>query len=276
MRVVAVGECTQDRYVELGVVHAGGISLNFAINARREGADAVALVSCTGADVAAEAVRLRLAREGIDASRVHQRPGDTTSQVITLASGGERIFPPGGYDPGVLAGFRLDARDLALIAGADVVAVPYFRQIASLVEPILRPAPLGPTRVVDLLDGEDLGPDLAGLVPLLDVVDVLFVSGDEATVEQLLPHSARSRTLLVVTRGAAGSSALWRGARHDAPTEPVPIAERVDTTGCGDAFQAAFTVSWMRDRDIAAALHAGARRAAKVIRHLGATVDEAP
>ena len=276
MRVVAVGECTQDRYVKLGVAHAGGISLNFAINARRAGAESVALVSCVGTDLAAEAVRRRLSREGIDASQVHVRPGATTSQLITLAAGGERVFPPGGYDPGGLADFRLGADDLALIARADVAALPCFWQIASLVEPILRPAPLGPVRVVDLLDGEDLGPGLAGLEPLLDVVDVAFVSGDDATVEQLLPLSSRSRTLLVVTRGAQGSSALLRGQRHDAPAEPVPVAERVDTTGCGDAFQAAFTVSWMRDRDLAAALHAGARRASKVIRHLGATVDEAP
>lgn len=276
MRVVAVGECTQDRYAALGVVHAGGISLNFAINARREGADAVALVSCLGTDVAADAVRARLVRERIDASHVHQRPGDTTSQLITLAAGGERIFPPGGYDPGVLADFRLDASDLALIACADVVAVPYFSQVAPLVEPILRATQRAPMRVVDLLDGADVGPDLAGLAPWLDVVDVMFVSGDEAMVEQLLPRSVRSRTLLVVTRGAHGSSALLGGQRHDAPAEPVPVEERVDTTGCGDAFQAAFTVSWMRDRDIAAALHAGARRASRVIRHLGATVNEAP
>ena len=260
MRVVAVGECTQDRYVELGVTHAGGISL----------------VSCVGTDRAAEAVRRRLSREGIDASQVHVRPGATTSQLITLAVGGERVFPPGGYDPGVLADFRLGADDLALLARADVIAVPYFRQIAQLVEPILRPGHGAPVCVVDLLDGDDLGPDFAGLEPLLDAADVLFVSSDDATVEQLLPLSSRSRALLVVTRGAAGSSALHRGVRHDAPAEPVPIEERVDTTGCGDAFQAAFTVSWMRGRDSAAALRAGARRASKVIRHLGATVDEAP
>ena len=276
MRVVAVGECTQDRYLELGVVHAGGISLNFAINARREGAEEVALVSCMGTDAAAEAVRSRLAREGIDARHVHQRPGATTSQLITLAAGGERVFPPGGYDPGVLADFRLGADDLALITRADVVAVPCFRQVAHLVEPILHAVRRLPVRVVDLLDGVDLGPDLAGLAPLLDVVDVAFVSGDDATVEQLLPQSARSRTLLVVTRGAAGSSALLRGQRHDAPAEPVPMEEQMDTTGCGDAFQAAFTVSWMRDRDLPAALRAGALRAAQVIRHVGATVDEAP
>ena len=44
----------------------------------------------------------------------------------------------------------------------------------------------------------------------------------------------------------------------------------IDTTGCGDAFQAAFTVSYFRDGDIAAALFRGANQAARVLKHFGA------
>ncbi len=70
-----------------------------------------------------------------------------------------------------------------------------------------------------------------------------------------------------------GSCALVRGTRTRVPATPVPLAECVDTTGCGDAFQAAFTVEYLRSHRIETALCAGARRAALVIRHLGATSD---
>ena len=294
MRIVAVGECTRDRYIDLGVERVGGISLNFAINARRVGASHVALVSCVGTDAAGEAVSARLAREGIDASHVYQLPGATASQTIHLIAGGERVFPPGGFDPGVLSDFRLSDADLAFIGGCEIVAIPVFGQLEHLVEPLLfdrqwlrqsrsnrSPKTAGvpardtlPLLVADLLDGADLGDDLASLELHFDAFDLIFVSGDESTVAQLRPYAERSRALLVVTHGAAGSSALVGGARICAPAEPVALEELVDSTGCGDAFQAAFTVDYFRHRDVPRALAAGAARASQVIRHLGATLDD--
>src|SRR5215216_4499104 len=124
MRVAAVGECTIDRYLDAGVERVGGISLNFAVNARRAGAEQVGLVSCTGSDAGAAHVRSRLAAAGIDATRLGSLPGRTASQEIRLLAGGERMFPPGGYDPGVLADFRLQQTDLDYLREADIIAVP--------------------------------------------------------------------------------------------------------------------------------------------------------
>ena len=274
LKFVAVGECTLDRYAHPPDERVGGISLNFALNARGEGESDVALVSCVGTDAAADRVRTALEQAGVDVRQLHSLPGRTASQSIELRADGERIFPPGGYDPGVLADFRLGESDLALIRAADVIAVPCFRQLALLFDPILHARDLRAFLVADLLDGEDLGAGLDGIDPLLDVLDLLFISGDERTVARLLPRSRGTRSLLVVTHGATGSSALVRGERLIAPADPVPPAERVDTNGCGDAFQAAFTVSYLRHRDVQSALHAGARRAARVIRHAGATSDD--
>jgi sugar/nucleoside kinase (ribokinase family) len=44
----------------------------------------------------------------------------------------------------------------------------------------------------------------------------------------------------------------------------------VDTTGAGDAFDAAFLVEWLRSRDVEAALRAGNQLGAHVASHLGA------
>jgi len=274
VKVAAVGECTIDRYVEQGIECVGGISLNFAVNAKQLGAAEVALVSCTGTDPAATTVRARVAMAGLSMSDLASLPGRTASQIIHLGADGERIFPPGGYDAGVLERFHLDDAALSKLRGADVVAFPWFRQIAELVAPLLDPHELATTRVIDLLDGADLGPDLAGIDALLGCSDIAFISGGEELAERLLPRSRRTRSLIVVTHGSAGSSALVRGERLVTAAVPVPQSETIDSTGCGDAFQAAFTLQYMGNGDVRAALEAGARRAALVLRHLGATLDD--
>ncbi len=271
MNVVAVGECTIDRHRDRGVETVGGISLNFAVNSRRSGAGRVALVSCTGTDPAAALVRAKAALEGLDVTGLHSLPGVTATQTIRLGPGGERIFPPGGYDPGVLADWRLGPSDLAFIGTFDLVAVPFFRQIGHLFWPALDAAAPGAKRVVDLLDGSDLGADLEGIEPILDRADLVFLSAPEATAERLAARSRSTRTVIVVTHGAAGSSALVAGRRHRAPAVAIRPPEVVDTTGCGDAFQAAFAVEYFQTGDLATALAAGSTRAAAVIRHVGAT-----
>lgn len=270
MRIVAVGECTSDRYLDRGIETVGGISLNFAVNGRRCGANSAALVSCTGADPAADRIRAMLGRDGVDTTRLHARTGATASQIISLGPGGERTFPPGGYDPGVLADWHLDPQDLAFMGTFDVVAVPYFRQIEHLFWPAMDAA-AGAKRVVDLLDGSDLGADLAGIEPILDRVDVVFLSGSIAVAESLAARSGRTGTVIVVTHGAEGSTALVDGRLHRAAAAFVPESERIDTTGCGDAFQAGFAIEYFQGGGVPKALVVGATRASQVIRHLGAT-----
>ncbi|MFN8570744.1 MAG: PfkB family carbohydrate kinase [Gemmatimonadaceae bacterium] len=274
MRIVAVGECTLDRYLDLSLERVGGISLNFAVQARRSGAAHVALVSCTGRDRGAVAVRERLVQEGVDGTHCHAQDGATASQAIRLAAGGERIFPPGGYDPGVLATYHLTDADLRFIGTHDVVAVPFFRQIEHLFWPAVRAVAPGATRVADLLDGGDLGPGDAALDQLLPELDLVFLSAGEEVAAELLPRTRTGHTLIVVTHGAQGSSALKDGHHYRLPATMVPPHACLDSTGCGDAYQAAFTVEYLLHGSVESAMRKGADRAAQVIRHVGAT--EAP
>lgn len=270
MNVVAVGECTVDRYRRQGVERPGGISLNFAIHAARTGAR-VALVSAVGDDGEA-LIRAAARHAGVDDARLHRRPGLTATQLIDLGPDGERRFPPGGWQPGVLAGWRPDEGDAAVIAAAQVVAAPYFEQIAPIFAAAMGAAGPETRRVADLLDGADLGPGAARL-DQLGPLDLAFLSGPPEWLDRLAPWADRSRATLVVTHGAGGATALVGGRRHHQPAIPVPAAEIIDSTGCGDAFQAAFSVTWFGGGSVTDALRAGAERAARVIRHLGAVAD---
>lgn len=273
MNLVAVGECTIDRYLDLGLSRVGGISLNVAVNARRLGAHA-SLVSCIGADAEGVRVMAVLDRAGVGRSHLHQVPGATAEQDIRLGPFGERTFPPGGYRSGVLETFRLTASDLAFIRQHDLVAVPYFQQIRHLSEAILTDAALVGKRVVDLLDGTDLGPGYAGLESVLARSDLTFLSSDPAVAGVLLAERWPARGPLVVTHGALGCSVLIRGQRVMGQAVGVPPEECRDSTGCGDAFQAAFAIEYFATGSIDRAIVAGAELAATVLRHVGAVEDE--
>ncbi|HWQ15693.1 MAG TPA: PfkB family carbohydrate kinase [Roseiflexaceae bacterium] len=269
MQVVCVGEVTVDRYLDLGRDFAGGISLNVAVNARRCGAARVGLVSVVGDDAGGALALAKLAREGVEHSRVRTMPGPTARQDIRTLPGGERLFPPGGYHPGVLAGLRLSEEDLAYLRAFDLAVVPVFRQVEGLARAVLEDARFAGHRAADFLDGADLGPDLQGMAAYLPRLDLAFLSGDDTAVERLAPLARAFHGVIVVTLGAHGSVALSGAERAYQPALPGPAP--VDTTGAGDAFQAAFALAYFAGGGIQRALACGAERAAQVIRHYGAT-----
>lgn len=267
LRIVSIGECTIDRYLDVGRDFVGGIALNFAVQSRRAGADAVSLVSCVGTDHGARILE-KLRHEGVDASCVRIQEGSTARQDITVVANGERIFPTGGYHLGVLDGFRLEASDYAVIQQHDALACALFRQVEPLFAQTITQVAFDGARVADFLDLADFDGDIGMVERYLRWLTVAFISGSHALVEQLRPLSRRADRTIVVTLGAEGSVALVRGEPLYQPA--LPVAQKVDSTGCGDAFQAAFTVSYLRDGDVALALRHGAQQAAHVLQHLGA------
>lgn len=271
MKIVCVGESTLDYYLELNKGFVGGISLNFAVHSKRCGAEEVALVSCVGSDAAGQLVRQKLLREGIDTSHLYVQEGATARQNIVVTPTGERIFPPNGYSPGVLAGFQVSDADLEFIQQFDIVVAPLFWQIEPIFNQVMRQLSIRGKRVVDFLDLSDYGQDYQGMAALIQQLDLAFISGDQQAVDILRPLSRQMAGIIVVTRGAAGSTALVDGQQFDQPA--VQVAAAVDTTGCGDAFQAAFTVAYFRHRDVPLALQQGARQAAEVLQHYGASTD---
>ena len=266
MRIASVGEITIDHYLDLGREYIGGISLNFAVHARRCGAD-TAIVSCVGDDGSGQLALAKLRSERVDASHVQVHAGATARQDITVTEQGERIFPLGGYHASVLAQWQPSDEDLAYIRGFDVVAVPYFAQIAHIFDQVVGNQHFTGRRVADLLDWSDERDHSVNLEVLLSHLDLAFVSGDQRTIATLQPLSHRCP--IIVTLGAHGSAALVTGdvMHQDAVAGPAPI----DTTGCGDAFGAAFTVAYFEHGDVRRALAAGAQQAALVTQYYGAS-----
>jgi fructoselysine 6-kinase len=76
----------------------------------------------------------------------------------------------------------------------------------------------------------------------------------------------------VSTLGAEGSVALFKNKRYY--QKAIEVDKIIDTTGCGDAFQAAFSIEWLKTKDIEKSLKEGSIAASKVLNFVGGVEQE--
>ena len=269
IRVTAVGDCGVDRYLNLGRDRPGGITLNFAANARRlfPASDVVGVVTALGDDREASLVRRAIAHLGLEAC-VADLEGATSIQYIDRHPSGEKIFVR--YEQGVLGRYRLGARERDVIARSDVLMAVVYSQIEGFFDSVMG-APSPGLRAVDF-------GDLSGVTGGAGIVERYregfhlgffgLSAGDGALIDELERLARRHRRLLVVTLGAAGSLALGGERRIACPAVGVPRV--VDTTGAGDTFAAGFLRAYGTSRNVARSLAQGAEEAAAVVQRVGA------
>jgi fructoselysine 6-kinase len=267
--VTAVGDCGVDRYLNLGRDRPGGITLNFAANARRlfPASDTVGVVTALGNDREAGLVRRAIAALGLEAC-LAEREGATSIQYIDRHPSGEKLFVR--YEQGVLGGYRVGAREREVIARSDVLMAVVYSQVEGFFDSVMDTPSPG-------LRAVDFG-DLAGVTGGTGIVeryrDAFHVgffglgAGEDAVVDELERLARRHQRLFVVTLGAQGSLALGGERRLACPAVEVPRV--VDTTGAGDTFAAGFLREYCASRDVARSLALGAEEAAGAVQRVGA------
>jgi len=269
MRVVAVGDCGIDRYVDLGADRPGGISLNFAANALDcfEKGDRIGVLTALGSDREAGVVQRAIDGLGLEGA-VARLPGVTPVQYIDHDAGGDRLFVR--YDAGVLAAHRIGPAERAVLAGADVTIATVFTKILDFFETVAA-APAGGLRALDYCNlgvAEDPLRYVRRFTRDFDVGFAGIDAGDGALIDALEGIARAEGRLIVATLGPAGSVALGGRTRIHCPA--VPVARVVDTTGAGDTFAAGFLSAYARGRDTAAALARGSQAAARTLSQTGA------
>jgi ribokinase len=251
------------------VVMPGGKGSNQAIGIARLGADAV-LLSALGDDALADIPRRVWEREGVDYSGVTVRHGATLTGSVIVDAAGENVVV---LDLGVLT--HLSASDIegqaGLIASADLclvgLEIPTEPALAALriarrygVPSVLNLAPAPePAAADDLLAQADV------VIP--NEVEGEMLTGDsepEAIAVALLSRGPRA---VVVTLGPRG--ALVANGSGVTMVSPHPVSEIVDTTGAGDAFNAAFSVALAKGHSVERAARWGNEGGARICRGFG-------
>ena len=204
----------------------GGKGANQALAALRAGAEVV-LAGAVGADSFAGVALDLLRREGVDTRLVQVVQQPTGCATITVSNHGENTI---AVAPGANAKARSDQVPDDLL-GANTTLVSQMevppKETALLIR---RLRARGGRSVLNLAPALPIDAGLVG------EIDILVANEGEAAATGLDPRrlAYRLRQGLVVTRGAAGATAIL----HNGITIEVPALkiEPVDTTGAGDTF----------------------------------------
>lgn len=268
-RIVCIGDCGIDHYVDADIMRPGGCSLNLAVTLSRLAPSdmRVELVSAVGTDANGSTVLEAIAAEDI-VSHVSRMPGETPIQRLTRGGNGERRFVE--YVEGVLPSLTFDDAQRRSVANADVLVTVIYRQIERLIMKLLA-SPRRARLVVDFMDLSDYDRSLEPVAWVLEETQIGFFGlspHDEELIAQLRTLTRVRPITTIITLGAAGGIAFKGGERFDFAADHV--ADVTDTTGAGDAFAGAFLSSHATGASLQDSLAFASRHAAKVVCQLGA------
>jgi len=248
MKIACFSVAAMDFFPQQNKHFAGGNSLNQAVRFRQMGHHS-AFVGALGTDQAGDRIFGLMQSEGVDTSHTYRIEGATACNQIVNDDAGERYGVDGAWNSGVYDEFKLSEADWEYINSFDVWSThangPNYlnalerkkdRQFMS----------------VDFLHLKDY--EL--LEKSLRMIDIAYFGGTPDMAGNLARIAKHNRGILVLTLGADGSIA-FEGDRSYTQNA-LPIDKVVDATGCGDAFQAGFTSTYFKTKDIKASLQAGA------------------
>jgi fructoselysine 6-kinase len=264
MKVACFSVAALDYFPNIDKHYPGGNALNQALRFRRMGHES-AFVGALGTDEAGDRIYALLRAASVDVSRAHRVEGRTASNRLVNDEAGERYGVEGAWDSGVYGDYDFDEADWAFLARFEAWATHANHRDY---EASLERKPSSTRMAVDFLHLKDY--EL--LERSLEVVDIAYFGGTADMADELARVARRRRGVIVLTLGAEGSMAFAGDRVFEQAA--LPIEKVVDTTGCGDAFQAGFTASFLAARDIPAALLAGAELGRTAARsHGGAPWD---
>jgi len=261
MKAVCFSVAAIDYFPQQDKYFVGGNSLNQAICYRHLGFQS-AFVGAIGNDDAGDQIAALMRAEGVDISCMHRLNGESARNKIINDEFGERYGIEGAWEGGVYEQFKLIESDWDFMNAFNIWSThansPCYAEA-------LKRKNNQQLMSVDFLDLRDF--EL--LERSLKVIDIAFFGGTADILEDLARIAKNNPGIIVLTLGSAGSIAFEGDKIYQQAA--LPVEKVIDTTGCGDAFQAGFTAYYYETRDIPAALFAGAWLGRKAATGFGGT-----
>ncbi len=237
-----------DFFSQQNAYFAGGNSLNQAVRFRQMGHQS-AFIGALGTDDAGDKISRLLQKHAVDSSHMVRLDGITACNEIINDENGERYGVESAWKNGVYQEFLLSDADWQFLREFDIWST--HANGPNYLPALARKSP-NQFMSVDFLHLTDY--DL--LRKSLAVIDIAYFGGTPDMVDDLAQLARTNDGVIVLTLGGDGSIAFQGEQSYTQPA--LPLEKVVDTTGCGDAFQAAFTVEYFQTNDIQASLLAGA------------------
>lgn len=255
----------------------GGKGCNQAISLMKAGAD-VCLVGCIGEDTNGKNILNRLKTMGLDVTCIQISRQVTGLAVIFLEfDGSNRIA--------VYPNANMDLEEEHVCSSVGDSACAFLTQLETPDNTII--AGITKAKNNGSLTVLDAGPARQFPLELLDEkIDILSPNESEAhALTGIRPDSVENITMaanvlmrrchpkyVVFKLGERGSAVV--GGTEAFTVEAIKV-KVIDTTGAGDAFTAAMTLSYLEDGDIRKAVYAGTAAGALAVQKAGAA-DSAP
>lgn len=259
MKAACFSVAAMDFFPQQHKYFAGGNSLNQAVRYRRMGYES-AFIGALGMDEAGDRIEALLCAATVDSAHMHRVEGATARNQIFNDEFGERYGIDDAWEGGVYEQFKMDEADWTFASQFEVWST---HANSPCYEDALLRKKENQLMAVDFLHWQEY--EL--LERSLQVIDIAYFGGTAVMANDLSQIAKNNNGIIVLTLGAAGSIAFAGDKTFTQPA--LPLAKVVDTTGCGDAFQAGFTANFYHTRDIQSALLAGAEMGKQAATHFG-------
>jgi fructoselysine 6-kinase len=261
MNVACFSVAAIDFFPQQNAWYAGGNSLNQAVRFKHLGCQS-AFIGALGTDDAGERIESLLVNEQVDISCMKRIDGFTARNKIINDTDGERFGIDGAWENGVYEAFCMTETEWAYLNNFDVWAThancPFFNTTLKRKKKQLLSVDFLHLRDYNLLQNS------------LKVADIVFFGGTVDMIGNLASIAQNTPDkIIVLTLGAGGSIAFSDNKTYT--QKALPIKKVIDTTGCGDAFQAGFTANYYHNKDVPKALQAGAELGKKAAMSFGGT-----
>jgi len=262
MKILALACLCVDVFPQTGKVLPGGNALNLAVNCKENGAAAFVMGNI-GKDNYGEILKQSIDKYKINRERVYEIDGQTANHIINIDENGDRYFGPNAWTGGVWDKFRLSESDKKFIRTFDAVAsTVYEPDFKNIIE-----AAKGACFAADFHD-DKIKPEYE---QYFEHIDLFFISGKKQDSpefrENLKNWSKQYRTIFTATLGENGSISYKGGKEFVCPA--VKVKKVIDTTGCGDSYQAGFIMQYLKNKNIEQAMHEGSKLASKTLSYIG-------
>ncbi|MBQ8596471.1 MAG: hypothetical protein IJ409_01655 [Lachnospiraceae bacterium] len=250
-----------DIFPSLGQIQPGGEALNFIANCCGHEHIERYIIGAIGRDAYGDRILASIAGKDIHQEYIHREEGPTANNVTYLTEEGDRYYKSDSWTGGVYQAFQISEKDKELMAQAHLihtgVTCPNFREILDF------------KKQHDFLLSVDfdITRDFDQWEDYLEFIDFFFISGDDEVLEIASALSLRFSAIFVVTLAEKGSVAFHKGRKYQ--TCAVPVSEVVDTTGCGDSYQAGFICEYLRSEDILKSMVKGSETASHTLSFVG-------
>lgn len=259
VKAVCFSVAALDFFPKLNKSYAGGNSLNQAVRFSLNGVRS-SFIGALGNDEAGSKILELLQKAHVDITHTVILPGKTASNRIINDIHGERFGEEGAWDSGVYDSFYLTENDWDYCKNSDIWAT--HANGANFNETLKR------KNESNFLSVDFLHFNTYELLEKgLGIIDIAYFGGTEDMEDSLCEMSKKSKTIIVLTLGAKGSIAFSKGKKYR--QSALALDKVIDTTGCGDAFQAGCTLSYLKTGSIEKALLEGAVQGRNAASHYG-------